>query len=185
MLKKIQMKWLYVLAIFFLVFFILFIAIVSALGVPLWWITPKQLAIAGPPSLIVQISPQTPKNFNDQITVTVTNSSDQLPVNGARVLVMTQGMSTITLCTNSTGQVIFPYTEKITVIQSSYSEINSNPIAVPEKPTAWVNSTYTAFGSAALGGFVSGFATWAFQRGKGKTKRNPIGKQRRSKNYPK
>jgi hypothetical protein len=170
MTNKKSLKWVYILAVFIVVFFLIFVTVLSVLGVPLWWaIQMKQLSSFALPTLIVQTSPETPSTFNEQITITVSNSSNQLPVNGAEVLVMQQGMSTITLYTNAAGQITFPYINRITEVQAKMEGIDSSSLVViPANPTEWVNSRNDAYGSAVLSAALSTLAAWTIQRSNGK-----------------
>lgn len=183
MLSKKQMKWLYIFLAFALVFITLLFTVISVLGVPLWWAFPiKSLSSVGLPTLVVQVSPQTPKNFNDQITVSVTNSSNQMPIEGAEVLVNIEGMSALQpLYTNSTGQATFPYVGKITIVQANIDGIDSTQVAIPAEPASWVSAKLDAYGSAAVGGLVSAFAVWALPKRKSKPKkRNQVRKARKN-----
>ncbi len=103
-------KWLYIGCAAAIVFLVVFLSLIIFFGVPLWWITPKQLSVINTAGVNIQISPDTPKTFGQIVTITVTNSTDQTPVADIQVLVMPQGMGTVTLYTNSTGQASFQYT---------------------------------------------------------------------------
>ena len=123
----------------------------------------------------IQILPDTPKTFGEMVTVTVTNSTDQTPVAGIQVLVMPQGMGTVTLYTNSTGQASFQYTEQITEVQVSEPQITGTTLsamfAVPSRPTAWVNANGEALGLAAFSCGLTAFLAWLIPPRKGKLKR--------------
>ena len=141
-------KWLYIASAALLVFFVVFLSLNFVFGIPLWWMTPKQLSMMNTNDVNIQVLPDTPKTFGEMVTVTVTNSTDQTPLVGVQVLVMPQGMSTVTLATNSTGEASFPYTDQITEVQVSQSAQDgasfSAMFAVPSSPTAWVNGRYEA-----------------------------------------
>jgi len=159
------------LLIFLLVFFVVFIGITQILGIPLWWIFGflKPLSIIPQPKLLVTVSPETPLSVGERITVTVTNSSSQLPVNEAEVLLKKDGME-ITLHTDSEGQAFFEYFGEVTVIIAQKTGIDSStPIAIPKLPDAWVRGALISLGSAVVGGLVSGYGTHIFRERKGKT----------------
>ncbi len=169
-------KWAYVILVFIVVFFVLFVTVVSVLGVPLWWAFPlKTLSSASLSQLIVQFSPEVPLQTGDLVTLTVINSSSCIPVDGAEITIAMQGLTPLTLMTNSTGQVAFQYAGVITVIQANMDELaSSNPIVIPEKPVEWVNSANIAFGSSIAGGFISALPSWLLlSKKKAKARRAP------------
>ena len=158
------------LLIFLLVFFVVFIGITQILGIPLWWIFGflKPLSIVPQPKLLVTVSPETPLSIGERITVTVTNSSSQLPVNEAEVLVKKDGME-ITLHTDSEGQAFFEYFGEVTVIIAQKTGIESStPIAIPKLPDAWVRGALISLGSAVVSGIVSGYSANIFRERKRK-----------------
>ncbi len=168
-------NWLYIAGAALLVFFVVFLSLIISFGVPLWWITPKQLSIVNTSGVSIQVLPDTPKTFGEMVTVTVTNSTDQTPVAAIQVLVMPQGMGTVTLYTNSTGQASFQYTEQITVVQVSEPQLTGSTLsamfAVPSRPKPWVDANGTALGLAAFSCGLTAFLGWLIPPRKGKIKR--------------
>ena len=163
---------------FFLVFlsvsFVAFIGISQILGIPLWWIFGflKLGSIIPTPKLLVSISPDTPLSIGEMITVTVTNSSSQLPVEDAEISVSKDGMH-ITLYTDSQGQASFEYFGAITVVVAKKTGIESStPVAIPKIPDAWVMKTVISLGSAVVGNVVGAFAVHLFQQRKKKEGRS-------------
>jgi len=147
--------------VFILVFFIIFIGITQILGVPLWWIFGWMipLSIVQPPKLVVEVYPDTPLKIGEMITVTVTNSSSKLPVEGAEVSVMKDGIS-ITLYTDPQGKAYFEYFGEVTIIIAQQAGINpSTPVSIPKLPDGWIRNTLLSLGIAVVGGVVSGFTT--------------------------
>lgn len=145
--------------VFVLVFFVIFIGITQILGVPLWWIFRgvRPLSIVQPPKLIVEVSPDTPLNIGEIITVGVTNSSSKLPVESAEVSLTKDGMS-ITLYTDSQGKAYFEYFGEVTVVTAQKTGINpSTPVSIPKLPVGWIRNTSLSLGIAVVGGVVSGF----------------------------
>lgn len=164
------------LLVFLLIFFIVFIGVTQILGVPLWWIFGflKPFSIGPPPSkLLVSISPETPLSIGEMMTVTVTNSSSQLPVEDAEVSVMKDGMQ-INLSTDSQGKASFEYFGAITVIVAKKTGIESStPVAIPKIPDIWVINVGVSFASAVVSGIVGAFAIHVFQQRRKKTTRKP------------
>jgi len=153
------------LASFLLVFialsFILFIVITQILAIPLWWIFGfiHPLSSIGLPTLVVKVSPENPLIPNENITVTVTNSSSQLPVEDAEVTVQKDGTE-ITLYTDSNGQAFFPYFGEVTVITAQKSGFaSSNIVAIPTEPIGWVLGVLSSLGTGIVSGLVVAFAS--------------------------
>lgn len=157
--------------IFFSVSFVMFIGVTQIFGVPLWWIfSSLPMSIVQKPRLLVSVSPETPLTIGEMITVTVTNSSSQLPVEDAEVSVMKDGTYITTLYTDSTGQAFFEYFGEVTVVIASKTGIDSSMlISIPKGPVAWVRNTLLSLGIAVVGGFISGFTGYMFQKRKEKT----------------
>ncbi len=152
--------------IFLLVSFVVFIGVTQILGVPLWWIfgfmTP--LSIVQLPKLLVTVSPETPLSIGEMITVTVINSSSQLPVEDAQVIVTKNGMS-ITLYTDSQGQATFEFFGEITVVVAHKTGIDSStPVAIPKAPAQWVRDILWSLGIGIVAGVVSGFTRYTLQK---------------------
>lgn len=149
------------LGVFVLVFFVLFISVTQILAVPLWWIFgfTKSLSTGELPKLLVKVSPETPLNIGEKITVNVTNSLSQLPVEDAEVSIMKDGIH-VSVYTDSRGQALFEYFGEVTVIVAQKTGIESSyPIAIPKTPDIWVRNAFVAIGGAIVGGLVSGFST--------------------------
>ncbi len=92
------------------------------------------------------------------ITVTVTNSSSQLPVEGAEVLVSKDGTYITTLYTDSEGEAFFDFFGEVTIVVAQKTGIDSStPVAIPKAPAKWVRDIFISLGIAMVGGFVSGF----------------------------
>jgi len=154
------------LIIFILVFFIIFVLITQILAVPLWWIFGflHPLSVVGPSKLLVKVSPETPLNIGEKITVTVMNSSNQLPVEDAKVSAVKDSMN-ITIYTDSNGQASFEYFGEVTVIVAQKAGIDSSdPIAIPKTPDIWVTNTLISFGSAIFGSLITVFGTYIIQK---------------------
>ena len=168
-------KWLYIAFAALLVFSVVFLSLNFVFGIPLWWMLPPQLSMMNTNEVNIQVLPDTPKTFGEMVTVTVTNLTDQTPIAGIQVLVMPQGMSTVTLTTNSTGQASFPYVEQITEVQVSEPQItgdtSSAMFVVPSRPTAWVDGRYEAWGLAIFGCGLTAFLGWLIPPRKRKIKR--------------
>jgi hypothetical protein len=168
-------KWLYIACAALLVFSVVFLSLNFVFGIPLWWMAPKQLSMMNTNYVNIQVLPDTPKTFGEMVTVTVTNSTDQTPIAEVQVLVMPQGMSTVTLTTNSTGEASFSYTDQIAEVQVSQSAPDgtsfSAMFAVPSRPTAWVNGRYEAWGLAAFSCGLTTFLAWLIPPRKVKIKR--------------
>ena len=149
------------------IFIVLSYAFTLILGVPLWWaFNIKKLEIASLPSLEIQVSPETPVNIGEKITVIVTNSSSGLPVENATVYIAKDSMR-FEKYTDSTGKAVFEYLGEVTVVCADKDVINpSDYVATPKSPELWVRNYQAAMISAAFGGLVSGFATFMFQRNK-------------------
>lgn len=158
------------LLVFLLVSFVVFVGITQIVRIPLWWIFGFfPMSIVTTPRLMVTVSPETPLSIGEMITVTVTNSSSQLPVEGAEVSVMKDGME-LTLYTDSKGQAFFEYFGEVTVVMAQKTGIDSSrPVAIPKTPDIWVRNTFMSLGIAVVGGFVSGFSTYILQQRRGKT----------------
>lgn len=157
-----------VVSVSLLVFFLLFVSATQVLGVPFWWIFGflKPLSVIQLPKLQVAVSPETPMNIGEIIIVTVTNSSDKLPVEDAEISVMKDGIS-VTLFTEANGQASFEYFGEVTVIVAQKTGIESStPISIPKLPDAWVRSTVVSLISAIVGGFVGGVISYLFQQKK-------------------
>jgi len=108
------------------------------------------------------------------ITVTVTNSSSQLPVEGAEVSVLKDGME-LTLFTDSQGQAFFEYFGEVTVVMAQKTGIDhSRPVTVPKTPDIWIRNAFLSLGIAVIGGFVSGVSTYILQQRKGKTTKKRV-----------
>ena len=171
------------LLIFLLIHSIVFISLTQILGVPLWWIIKffPLMNIAPPPKLLVIVSPQSPMSIGKTITVTVTNSSSQLPVEDAEVSVMKDGMHII-LYTDSQGQASFEYFGAITVVRAKKTGIEpSTPVAIPKMPDAWVMNILVSFGSAAVGGVIGAFAMHMLQQRRKRTEKRVTRKAKRKK----
>ena len=164
------------LLIFLSISFVVFIGISQILGIPLWWIFGflKPMSIIPTPKLLVSVSPETPLSIGQMITVTVTNSSSQLPAKDAEVSVTKDGMH-ITLYTNSQGQASFEFFGAITVVTAKKTGIESStPVAIPKMPDAWVMNTVVSLGSAIVGGVVGAFAMHMFQQRRKKTEKSSL-----------
>jgi hypothetical protein len=163
-----------VVSVSLLVFFLLFVSVTQILGVPLWWIVSflKPFSVfPPPPKLQVAVSPETPRNVGEMITVTVTNSSSRLPVEDVEVSVMKDGMN-ITLHTDTNGQAFFEYFGEVTVIVAQKAGIEpSTPVSIPKLPDAWVRNTVVSFASGIVGGFIGGVIPYLLQRKKTRVRR--------------
>jgi hypothetical protein len=169
------------LGIFVLVFFVIFISVTQILAVPLWWIFGfmKSLSTVELPKLLVKVSPEAPLNIGEKITVTVTNSSSQLPVEDAEISITKDGIHA-TVYTDSRGQALFEYFGEVTVITAQKTGIESSyPIAIPKTPDIWVRNAFVAIGGAVVGGLVSGFSTHVLQQRKEKTRGTVIRKRKK------
>jgi len=166
--------------IFLLVSFAVFIVITQILRVPLWWlfgfIVP--LSTAQIPKLLVEVSPETPFSIGQMMTVTVTNSSSKLPVEDAQVTATKDGTS-VTLYTDSQGQVSFEFFGEITVVVAHKTGIDSSsPVAIPKAPAQWVRDTLLSLVIAVVGGFVGGFTRHMLQK-RETTRKTETGKSKR------
>jgi len=163
-----------VVSVSLLVFFLLFVSVTQILGVPFWWIfgSLKPFSVSPPPpELQVAVSPETPMNIGEIIIVTVTNSSDKLPVEDAEISVMKDGIS-VTLFTDANGQASFEYFGEVTVITAKKTGIESStPVSIPKLPEAWIRSTIVSLASGIAGGFVSGIIPYLLQKKKTRIRR--------------
>ena len=155
------------LLIFLLVSFAVFIVITQILGVPLWWIFGFiiPLSTVQKPRLLVSVSPATPLTIGEMITVTVTNSSSQLPVEDAEVLVRKDGTYITTQYTDSEGQVFFEFFGEVTIVVAQKTGIDSSMLtAIPKAPALWVRATLISVGIGVVTGVVSGFTRYMLQK---------------------
>lgn len=162
------------LALYFTVFILTFLAVsfvaTQILAIPLWWIFGfmHSLNVIGSATLQVTVTPETPLNINDRITVTAKNSSSQSPVEGAEV-VATKDSQNVTVFTDSNGQTSFPYFGGVTVITVQKTGFNpSYPIAIPRMPDSWVMNLLISLGSAVVGGLITVFGTFMLRERKEK-----------------
>jgi FlaG/FlaF family flagellin (archaellin) len=144
--------------VFIVVALVLFIVITQILAIPLWWIFGQyHLSTIGLPTLVLQVSPNNPSQ-NENITVTVTNSSLPFPVENANVTVQQDGTK-MTLHTNSNGQTFFEYLGDITIVNAQKSGFqDSNYVSIPQAPAPWVEGAVLSLGTSIVSGFVSGLA---------------------------
>jgi len=155
--------------VFILVFFVVSLSVSQILAVPLWWIFSfmHPLNVLGPSTLLVKVSPETPLNIGEKITVTVTNSSSQLPVEDAEVSIMKDGTNITVVHTDSRGQAVCDYLGEVTIIVVQKTGFDSSyPIPIPKMPDAWVRSLLTSVGSAIVGGLVAVFGTYMLRERK-------------------
>jgi len=157
-----------ILSVALLVSFTISIVATQVYGVPLWWIFGGfKLSTVQLPKLVAKVSPETPLSIGEKITVTVTNSSSQLPVEGAEVSVIKDGMN-IALHTDSNGQTIFEYFGEVSVVSAHKNGIDpSDPIAIPKMPDKWVRDTFGSLAIGVISGVVSGGTAYMLQRRKG------------------
>jgi len=157
------------LGVFILVFFVIFISVTQILAVPLWWIFGfmKPLSIVELPKLLVKVSPEAPLNIGEKITVTVTNSSSQLPVEDDEVSIMKDGTNITVIHTDSRGQAVCDYLGEVTIIVVQKTGFDSSyPIPIPKMPDAWVRSLLISVGSAIIGGLITVFGTYMLRERK-------------------
>lgn len=148
--------------VFIVVFFVVFLVVTQILAVPLWWVFGfmKSLSLVEMPKLLVKVSPETPLNIGEEITVTVTNSSSQLPVEDAEVSIMKDGTNITAIHTDSRGQAVCDYLGEVTIIVVQKTGFDSSyPIPIPKMPDAWVRSLLISVGSAIIGGLITVFGT--------------------------
>jgi hypothetical protein len=141
-----------VVAVFFLIGAMFFPVVLYIQGVPIWWVfrNVKSLEIATPSQLIIEVSPKAPHNIGEEITATVTNSSSQLPVQGAEVDVTKDG-TTQKVYTDANGIATFQYLGEVTVVLAQMDEIKSSDyVAIPNAPDAYVQGQNNAIISAVL-----------------------------------
>ena len=156
------------LGIFVLVFFVIFISVTQILAVPLWWIFGfMSLSTVELPKLLVKVSPEAPLNIGEKITVTVTNSSSQLPVEDAEVSIMKDGTNITVIHTDSRGQAVCDYLGEVTIIVVQKTGFDSSyPIPIPKIPDTWVRSLLISVGSAIVGGLITVFGTYMLRERK-------------------
>lgn len=159
-----------ILSVALLVSFTMFIVATQISEVPLWWIfSGLKLLSTSPqlPKLVAKVSPETPLSIGERVTVTVTNSSSQSPVEGAEVSVIKDGMN-ISLKTDSNGQAFFEYFGEVSVVSAHKNGIDpSDPIAIPKMPDKWVRDTFGSLAIGVISGIVSGGTAYMLQRRKG------------------
>lgn len=161
------------------IFLLVLVLLTQALGVPFWYIFHlKKLQIIDNPYLVVEVSPASPLNIGEKVTVTVTNSSTNLPVENATVHI-TKDSINFEKYTDSNGKASFEFLGEVMVVYAEGTDINrSDYSAIPKAPDLWVRnyqiSLVSAFASAIVGGLVGAFATTLLQRKtkKGKGKKN-------------
>jgi hypothetical protein len=165
------------------VFFLLLVLITQVLGVPLWYVFGiKKLQIADNPYLLMQVSPESPSNIGERITVTITNSSSGLPVVNVTVHITKDSMN-FDKYTDFDGKVTFDYLGEVTVVSATKDGILSSDFsAIPKAPEGWVRNYQASIISAAFGSLLSGLITFMIQRktAKNTTIRSPRGRKRRS-----
>jgi len=151
------------------VFFVVFLVVTQILAVPLWWIFGfmKSLSVVEMPKLLVKVSPETPLNIGEEITVTVTNSSSQLPVEDAEVSIMKDGTNITVIHTDSRGQAVCDYLGEVTIIVVQKTGFESSyPIPIPMMPDAWIRTLLISFGSGIVGGLITVFGTYMLRERK-------------------
>ncbi len=154
--------------VFILIFLVVSFVVTQILAIPLWWILNFgfRLSTIGQTTLLATVSPETPLNINDRITVTVKNSSSQLPVEGAEV-VATKDSQNVTVYTDFNGQAFFPYFGEVTVITVQKTGFDSSyPVAIPQMPDAWVRNLLISLGSGIVGGLITVFGTFMLREKK-------------------
>lgn len=157
-----------ILATFLIVSFLTFVFATQVIGIPLWWVFGgfKKLSIIQRPQLVVEVVPESPKSIGERINVTVTNSSSQLPVEGAKVSIMKDGME-VTLYTDLQGQTSFEFFGEVTIVIAEKTGIDpSTPVAIPKAPAKWVRDTQGSLVIGVISGIVGSIATHIFQRKK-------------------
>jgi hypothetical protein len=155
-----------ILGVAVLVFFLLLTTVSAVLGVPCWFIfrNIKTLQIAEPPSLIIDIYPETPVNIGQTITITVTNSSTGLPVENATVYISKDNYQ-FEKYTDTNGKTNFEFIGDVMVVYADAPDIKASDYsAIPKTPVGWVQNYQTSMISAAFGGLISALATFLFQR---------------------
>jgi hypothetical protein len=166
------------LTVFIVVALVLFVVITQILAIPLWWIFGfmHPLSTIGLPTLVIKVSPENPLGRVPQnITLTVTNSSSQLPVENANVTVQEDGTK-MTLYTDSNGQAVFLYLGEITIVSAQKSGFqSSNYAAIPSAPSSWVDGVYLSALIGIVSSFVGSFSSdILIQRRKARTSRGKI-----------
>ena len=157
-----------ILAVFLVVSFLIFVLVTQVLGVPLWWVFGSlvPLSIVQRPRLVVEVSPESPRNIGEIINVTVTNSSSKLPVEGAKVSAVKDGME-VTLYADSQGQTSFEFFGEVTVLTAEKTGINpSRPVAIPKAPAEWVRDTQGSLVIGIITGVAGSITTHILQRKK-------------------
>ena len=160
-----------ILGVFIAVTFISFLGVTQVVGVPLWWIFSgfREMSSIAIPKLLIKVSPESPINIGERITVTVTNSSSKLPVENAEVDVTHDSMS-FNYYTDFNGQTTFEYLGEVTVVQAQMNGIDpSQHVALPKVPDVWVRGIYEAVGGAVASGFFSALFTFLFMKRQPKT----------------
>jgi hypothetical protein len=159
------------LTVYIVVALVLFVVITQILAIPLWWIFGfvTRLSTVGLPTLVLKVSPDNPSP-NENVIVTVTNSSSQLSVENANVTVQQSG-TTMTLYTDSNGQVVFRYLGEITIVNAQKSGFqSSNYAAIPSAPHGWVNGVLSSIGASIVSGLVVAFASDRLTKRRAKTR---------------
>lgn len=116
------------------------------------------------------MSPETPQNIGEEITATVTNSSNLLPVQGAEVDITKDGNSE-KVFTDANGIATFQYLGEVTVIKVQMDGINpSGYVAIPHSPDTYVQGQNNAIINGVISGSLSSIppilVTYFVQRGK-------------------